>query len=359
MSARTARALTVEGTVGPLDGRYGPWNVTDAVFLPERGSTGGLDLQNGFILHSTPWGDRQLGFVSWDPTKQMDRAVGGEVSVGPVPTGPFPDRLVMLLKGAAHAIGTFAFLPDSPSYNQLIVGQADPTANQFPVGTPTPQSLSGAATASLGLSGDIIAVGRYAANEPSAETTYWLFRTPSGSSFLEASSAVSTANAVSAPTLTALASRAGTPYALGSGIPVSSLTRALYYYDPEPTRAPQRSYLSWYDPAQGRWRCWAWWAVGASPSAWQGTELAGVDHRIDALLTTGELFSTEDDTGRVYGADGTLRTSFPLTGLSFIEEAWLNGTPRVLFSQYLYAGKSPWFVIYSIATSDIGALSAW
>jgi hypothetical protein len=134
----------------------------------------------------------------------------------------------------------------------------------------------------------------------------------------------------------------------------AALNRALYYYDPDTTRTPERSYLSWYDTAKSRWRCWTWWSV----SPWEGQELTGIDHRVDAVLSTGELFSTEGDEGRVYGRDGTLAASFPLTGLSFIEEASIDGTLRVLFSQYMYMNNSAWFAVYSIPTADLDTLKA-
>jgi hypothetical protein len=198
--------------------------------------------------------------------------------------------------------------------------------------------------------GNVIGVSRYPDADPSHDTTYWLFKTLTGDSFLEGSAPT---DAVTLLTPALLSTRPSLPFSLGAPA-LANLTRGLYYYDPEPSRAPERSYLSWYDPGMARWRCW-WWS-GMTP---QAMELTGVNHRVDAILTTGELFSTEGDTGRVYARDGTLRVTFPLSGMNFIEERFINGTPCLLFSQYLFYDDSGWVTIYSIPTKDLDSLKAW
>jgi hypothetical protein len=135
------------------------------------------------------------------------------------------------------------------------------------------------------------------------------------------------------------------------GLPLD-VDRVQYFYDP----SASRSYLSWYDASAGqnKWRCWSW----SDTTAGHGVELTGANHRIDALLSTGELFSTEDSTGRVYGSDGTLLATFPLTGLIFIDERFVNGTARLIFSQSLFYARQARFNIYSIPTAGVKTLAA-
>jgi hypothetical protein len=349
LSARTARALTLEGTAGPIDKMYSISDLVDAVFLPEKGTPSGLDLTNGFVALTSSRGDRQLVFVHWDQTKGMYLQAGDSMDLGPAPKDSYPDRLLVTVKGTQHLVCVFALSSSAPSANQVVLGQADPAGGNFPVGTPAPQPLGSLAMTTTGTTGDVIGVARYPQKDPALDCTYWLLKT-SGNLFLElrAYTPPSYANPPSE-----LPTRPGPPaYSLGTGMPFDGLSRGLYYYDPEPSRAPERSYLSWYDQARAQWRCWVW--SGAVPFG--PTELTGVVNRVDAVLTTGELFSTEGEVGRLYTRGGVLRTTFPLTGMRFIEESYINGEARVLFSQYLYFNGRPSFNVYSIPTTDLDTL---
>jgi len=349
LSARTARALKLEGTAGPIDKLYSISDIVDAVFLPEKGTPGGLDLTNGFVALASSKGDRRLVFVHWDQAKGMYLQAGDSMDLGPAPMDPYPNRLLVTVKGAQHLVCVFALDSSAPSANQIVLGQAEPASGQFPVGTPAAQSLGSLAMIPTGITGDVIGVARYPQNDPALDYTYWLFKTPSNH-FLElrAYTPPSYANPPSG-----LLTRPGpSAYSLGTGMPFDGLRRGLYYYDPEPSRAPERSYLSWYDQARAQWRCWTW----SGPVPFAATELTGVANRVDAALTTGELLSTEGEMGRLYTRDGVLRTTFPLTGLRFIEESYVNGEARVLFSQYLYFNGRPSFNVYSILTTDLDKL---
>jgi hypothetical protein len=353
LSARTARGLTTEGTVGPIDKSVTGAGVVDAEFFPETGTPSGLDLQNGFLLSTYSWGDRNLAFISWNAGKAMYTQAGTALGFGTATVDPFPGFQIINLKGAPHSVGVFAFSSSDPTVNQFDYAQADPSTGAFPVAVNTPTSLGGSTgmpTLVFGTTGSVIGVSRYPTADPSQDITYWLFKALGADNFREGNAPVTATGIVS---LAGLSTRPNAPYSLGATAP-TGLLRALYYYDPEPSRAPERSYLSWYDQGKARWRCW-WWS-GMTP---QAAELAGVDHRVDAVLTTGELFSAEGDTGRVFASDGTVRVMFPLPGMHFVEERFVNGTPRVLFSQYLFYNNSGWVNIYSIATKDLDSLKAW
>jgi hypothetical protein len=99
---------------------------------------------------------------------------------------------------------------------------------------------------------------------------------------------------------------------------------------------------------------WVW--IDAVPTHWR---LTAVDHRIDALVTTGELFSTEGNIGRVYDPTtptGSLEAEFPLNDLRFIGEVYVGGTPTLLFSQALWYNNQVTFNVYSIPTSKLKSL---
>jgi hypothetical protein len=87
--------------------------------------------------------------------------------------------------------------------------------------------------------------------------------------------------------------------------------------------------------------------------------MPGINHRIDALLTTGELFSTEDNTARVYDpttSTGSLEAEFVLGDLRFIGEVYIGGVPTMLFSQALWFNQQVTFNVYSLPTSKVKTL---
>ena len=85
------------------------------------------------------------------------------------------------------------------------------------------------------------------------------------------------------------------------------------------------------------------------------SQLTNIGTRIDDLLTTGELLSTQGNTANVYDpttATGTLEATFPLGDLRFVGEVYIGGTPTVLFSEALWYGQQLTFNVYSIPTSQ-------
>lgn len=147
----------------------------------------------------------------------------------------------------------------------------------------------------------------------------------------------------------------GTAYPL-SFIPAGT-TRVMYFYDEnqalDSARTPNRSFGSWYDSSSGSWVTYTWWEqpVGTFFS----TRLP-IDHRIDALLTSGQLLSTEGGTGRLYDRDGKLLASFPLGSLVYIGEQYVGGVARAYFSQCLIYSQRLHFNVYWIETSRLASL---
>lgn len=87
--------------------------------------------------------------------------------------------------------------------------------------------------------------------------------------------------------------------------------------------------------------------------------MTGVTHRIDAVLSTGELLSTEGGTLRLYdpSGQGTQLYAVPLNGLQFCYEAYVGGTAYVFFSLPISLSRGDWaFNVYAIPTSMMRSL---
>ena len=139
---------------------------------------------------------------------------------------------------------------------------------------------------------------------------------------------------------------------LVSGIPPTGPPQqSLYYYDPVTTMG----FANWFDTPSASWVCWKWYE--SPPGTAVTSRVTGISHRIDALLATGELFSTEGDVGRIYDQNGNQLSQFSLTGFSFVGEVYVGGTAQVLFSQTLWFGNNAlYFNVYSIPSSDLKKL---
>ncbi|MGA2380973.1 MAG: hypothetical protein ABSG85_16890, partial [Spirochaetia bacterium] len=193
----------------------------------------------------------------------------------------------------------------------------------------------------------VIGVSIYPDPNPALDRSYWLFRDTGGNNYLEGEFDVSQ-NPITPP---GIAVRGLATYDISSFVG-NLAKRVLYYFNP----VTARSYVSvWNSPASpGVWSNWVW--IDAVPTNGQ---LTGVDHRIDALLTTGELFSTEGNIGRVFDPTtptGSLEATFPLSDVRFIGEVYIGGTPTILFSQALWFGNQVTFNVYSIPTSQLKTL---
>ncbi len=135
--------------------------------------------------------------------------------------------------------------------------------------------------------------------------------------------------------------------------------RVMYFYDDnaaaDPGRIDNRSFASWYDTSSGSWVSYAWWQSPTGVGTIFNMRLP-TGHRIDALLSTGQLLSTEGGTGRLYDRDGNLLAEFPLGNLVYIAEEYVNGVPRCYFSQCLVYDHTLHFNVYWIQTDQLGTL---
>ena len=108
-----------------------------------------------------------------------------------------------------------------------------------------------------------------------------------------------------------------------------------------------------YD-AGGQWRCYQW-TQGVSADV---SLMAGVTHRIDAVLTSGDLLSTEGGILRLYDPNsGSQVVSASLGGLQYCYEAYVGPTPYVFFSLPLGLQNGSWaFAVYVVPTSSMRSL---
>jgi hypothetical protein len=135
-------------------------------------------------------------------------------------------------------------------------------------------------------------------------------------------------------------------YPLSFSLMFAGVNRCQYYHD----AATGVSYASFY--AAGAWQCWRWEAFGANVR-----QIAGITCRIDALLETGELLSTQDNVGRLFDAQGNLLTTFPFGSLRYSMEAYVNGTATVFLSRQVVSGGSLSLQLYSIPSSQLKTLT--
>ncbi len=137
----------------------------------------------------------------------------------------------------------------------------------------------------------------------------------------------------------------GASTAITASLP--GITRSLYYFN----SATGASIASYFFAAQ--WNCLQWVGSGAS------TAMTGVTHRIDAVLSTGDLLSTEGGTLRLYDSTGTGTQvlAVPLNGLQFCYEAYIGSTPYAFFALAMPVSHGDWaFNVYAIPTSALRSL---
>ena len=84
--------------------------------------------------------------------------------------------------------------------------------------------------------------------------------------------------------------------------------------------------------------------------------MTGVKKRLDAVLSDGDLVSTEGGSLTLYdsGGSGTQVLSIPLHGLQFCYEAFVGSTPYVFFTLPMTTQKGAMlFSVFAIPTSGM------
>jgi hypothetical protein len=351
LSAQAASRMTLVGQVGPVGnlsmGSQASQGSPDFAFLPEKDGLGGITLQAGFVHLSSAIDGEQVAFIASNGSQYQ--RYGGSQWLGPASTDPYPvDQLQSAKSG--HSGFAVQFNDAAPLTSTYTLATGDPSTNSF--GPTTSQALNVPVGSSPfdGTTKEVI--GFSIRPDPSAglDRTYWLFRQSGTSNYLEAELNL---GSTLMPMSSGTALRGPTYYDLSSIVDTPN-NRVLYYFDP----AAMRSYASvWNSPAApGGWSTWVWTDNQTVPTHQQ---LTGIANRVDALLATGEMFSTEGNVGRVYdptSASGSLEAEFELGALRFVGEVYLGGTASVLFSQALWMNGEITFNIYSIPSAQLKSL---
>jgi hypothetical protein len=307
----------------------------DFVFYPQVLATGGFDYSAGFVA--------AMDSLALDIQAVANGAPYGSFQKGiPNPDPHAPAYVAWPVKSGTSFLFGVAFDALYPqAFNGYGLIQGDPVAHILNMMlTPSFQSL----VPSLGSTPTLIGASVAASANAGFDVLHLLGM--NGANFQEVSCQLQSTGLL-APTFPR-----GGPYTL-SFIP-SSVTRVMYFYDDnqpgDPSRMPNRSFASWYDTSSGSWVSYAWDSLTIYKAL-------PVNHRLDALLSTGQLLSTEGGTGRLYDRDGNLLATFPLGNLAYIGEEYVNGVSRSYFSQCLPFDNTLHFNVYWIQTDQLSTLA--
>jgi hypothetical protein len=338
--------MTLAGQVGPIQSLSSQGN-TNFAFFPEKDASGGITLQAGFVTWISQSTSQQIAFVVASGGQSGYRVVAGPQSPGVTNLNPpFPGFTIQSVK-SVHNNVVFSYDNSFASRIKYVFMVGDPVGNTYtlPAWTDLTAIFNGPP---FSMVGGVHVRGVSISPVPNSayDYAYMLAKDLGGppNHFQEAQFQVSQAGLAAPVTLRSA------ELDLSSVGSASIPQEALYFYDPTTTMG----FTEWYDVPSSTWMCWKWYEFPlgvASP-----TQLSGITHRIDAMLTTGELFSTEGDTGRVYNQNGNLLSQFSLTGFSFVGEVYVGGAAQVLFSQALWYNNSLQFNVYSISTSNLKSL---
>jgi hypothetical protein len=317
------------------------------VFYPRVAQNGTqyiIDYSNGFVVSSSGFSVQVRGAVQGSGGYQLYSG-SSQPLASPDPNAP-PYTAWPVKTAVTSSAYLFGMVFDS----------ADPTKNAFSLFTGTPSANTIMSNGDLmanriGMTGAAVLGASFAPIPGGSDVSFWLaYKAGQFQEMQMTLTPPSLASAVPNP------NRAGSPYALAF---LPAANRIQYFYDvnaaADSIRTPNRSFASWYDTVSGAWKCAAWWGTNGTGD-W---EMLPIDHRVDALLSTGELLSVENGTGRLYSRDGALTATFPLGNLTFIGEQYIGGAaPRVYFSRCLRYDNALHFNIYWIPTSQMRGIGA-
>ncbi len=335
-TAALAGKMRLEATVGPVASSHEISDSPDGVFLPLKTGTG-VDAESGFVSFTNSFGS-SLWYTELNADGEY-LAIKNRWQNSSYNSDPhYPVFDFKTLKAGPY-IAIMSCKTDDPFNNAFDIYGADTATMQIN------QNLLPRATASLintTASPRILSAQIYPDTSTTRDRVFSLIWETASSGYREMESFVYGPSTLNLPFTDINGTAAYNLTFLPSGI-----TRCLYYRDP----AAAVSYASFY--SNGAWQCWRWIYNAADPPNPFQTRLTGVTKRIDALLTTGELFSTQDDVGRVYDSEGNLRADFHLGGLKFAFEAYIAGVAHVFFSQMYVIEEQIYFNVYSIKTTKL------
>jgi hypothetical protein len=306
--------LTYRGTVGPITNLDGDSEDMDFRFHPDKtmpvvGVDAGIDFRSGFLVMQGRTRTRLQYVRSLGGANPYEIIWGWERDHYPR-TPQYEPSVVETLKYANIAESSIVILadpnPDDPASREVSILKA-----MFP--GPPPSSISLFWNANLRMmfgSGNASGYSiRPTAFDFNIDRAYVLYRNDPALNgpFSEVRSDIR--NAVPGGLLPVRT------YPLYTVPELDGVARCQYFHNEDLLR----SYVSWFDTAAGSWKCISW--DGPGPVV---TTSLPITHRIDAVLTNGQLFSTEDETGRLYQANGDEVSTFPLGSVRFVGERYID-----------------------------------
>jgi hypothetical protein len=327
-AAAMTRQMTLVGTIGPLSSGSSSSGTTIR-FLPAKPTAATIDalgVTSGFLVTETADTD-SLQFMYMDPSGKAQTTGGQPMGLaGADPNYPLYDFDVTTTTTTANLV-VVNLVPTDPT-----VSKAQLFSVTFPSG---PLTLVNSTTLNTTVFAAPLtyALGVQMVPQPAAADVFNFLLWDGGSSFGEGSTGVG-----------------GTVFTASSGTARPLLTvpvrRVLYHKNASGTL----SYASYFLAGSG-WVCNQW------TSSTSAVQLTGVKNRIDAVLTSGDLLSTEGGTLRIYDPNGSLVKSVSLGGLQFCYEAFVGPTPYVFFSLSMDLGRGHWaFRAYAVPTSAMRGL---
>jgi hypothetical protein len=326
-----AQQMTKVATLGTY---YTGSSTTSMKFLPARPTAATLDtlnIQSGFLVSRTP-GVENLTFVSKNSDQNMQSS-GGQVFplAGADPNYPFYEYNVIATTTTANIL-VYHFDAASVGNNtyQLFTAGLPNGPFQSATGTNFFTSLFGSSSV---YAGQVLPLPAAPYSQFNFLMTFGTLNQEGTGSF--ASPIFSTGTVTNSSV---------------SSLPGAPGYRVLYYQNGQ-SGAASLSYASFYDSA-GRWVCYQW---NTSPTSM--VQLPGIANRIDALLSTGDLISTDGGTLRVYDLNGVQMMSVSLGAMQFCYEAYVGTTAYLFFTVSMDLVRDAWaFQVYAVPTSSLRGL---
>ena len=337
----TTRKMKEEATVGPVKISSGPDFVAEELrFIPDK-----ANLKLGFVMLEQEQEQPRLFFVRQDNqlfedstgTNAFDYNTGSDKYLNcqavPVPAGTF----------LAHINTRQGFMPNQFEFNIFWFDAVTPDI--FNTLTSVPITDNDGVLGAGSITSDFISANIQPDLNPAIDRIQFLLRNSSWPYlYHEVVWEINQAGYANSNIIRGV-STVILP-AIGEG--------CFYYHDPS-TGAGGTGIVSQY--WQGRYLNYKW-----DDNNLNEPELLDIPYRIEALLTSSELFCRGDNMGMVYTQGGEEVSSFPMGALRFVYEIYDSASSayKMIFVMPYSIGshddREIYFKVYSILTADIKEL---
>jgi hypothetical protein len=323
-AAPLIRQMRAVGTIGSVSLGNSQTNTRFLPTKPTAASLGPGDVQSGFLIQDGG-GNEYVSFVYTDSSGQAQNSNSQSFSLaGADPNFPLYQYEVAATTTTANLV-VFYMNPTTASSNsaQLLTSSASSGSLAVTAGPATLTSYTG---------GVFSVIGEQVVPTVSGGPDNFRWFCSDG---LGNFSQVPTYSLAVPPAVFNTNAVAGAPLA------IPAVNRYMYY------TTLVRGYAEYF--SGGQWVCYD---ISGAPVI-----LGGIRHRIDALLSTGDLLSTEGGAFTLYDPSGSQLFSVASDGLQFCYEAYIGSTPYVFFSLPMQVAHGNWlFNVYAVPTSSLRSL---